>query len=148
MKKVTYIISSLLKSLLILWVPVLLFEETFLYDYIWTEFAFIISTFAIIFCLIMYKKSYKKLNKEKMNCYLFNIVNTILLVISNLILGYLFLRLTDLKIFHHCVGTGRECFLFGIEYLIIGMEYAFFSVIILVIWLFVRLIKFLRSNNN
>ena len=145
MKKVIYIISTLLKSLLLLWVPILLIEETFLLNYIDAGiyvFSFIIS----ILCLIMYIKTYKNINKKQINCYLYNIINTILLVIFNIALGYLFLNLIDLNVFHQCLGSGWDCFLFGIEYLIIGIEYALFSVITLIIWLIVRLIKYLNSK--
>ncbi len=145
MKKVIYIISLLLKNLLILWVPILLIEETFLFDYMGKEGSLIFSVIVSILCLIMYIKTYKKLN-EKVNRYLYNIVNTILLVISNLLLGYFFIYLIDLNVFHQCMGSGWDCFLFGIEYLIIGFEYALLSVIILVIWLVVKLIKFLNSK--
>ena len=145
MKKLIYIISLLLKSLLILWVPILLIEETFLFDYIGAEGSLIFSVVVSILCLIMYIKTYKKLD-EKVNRYLYNIVNVILLVISNLVLGCLFLNLIDLNVFHQCMGSEWACFLFGIEYFIIGLEYALLPVIILVIWLFVKLIKFLNSK--
>ena len=145
MKKVIYIISTLLKSLLLLWVPILLIEETFLLNYI-DAGIYVFSLIISILCLIMYIKTYKKINKKQINCYLYNIINTILLVIFNIALGYLFLNLIDLNVFHQCLGSGWDCFLFGIEYLIIGIEYALFSVIALIIWLIVRLIKYLNSK--
>ena len=77
---------------------------------------------------------------------MYNIVNAILLVIFNLVLGYFFFYLIDINIFHQCMESGWECFLFGIEYVIIGFEYALLSVITLVIWLFIRLVKFLSSK--
>lgn len=146
MKHFVYTILLLLKSLLILWVPILLVEETFLFNYVGPVGSLIISVILSILCLIMYIKTYKKIKKEKKNYYLYNIFNAILFIIFNLTLGYFFINLIDLKIFHHCVGSGWDCFLFGIEYLIIGFEYAFLSAIILVIWLFVRLIKFLKNK--
>ncbi len=145
MKKVIYIISTLLKSLLLLWVPILLIEETFLLNYI-DAGIYVFSLIISILCLIMYIKTYKNINKKQINCYLYNIINTILLVIFNIALGYLFLNLIDLNVFHQCLGSGWDCFLFGIEYLIIGIEYALFSVITLIIWLIVRLIKYLNSK--
>ena len=145
MKKVIYIISTLLKSLLLLWVPILLIEETFLLNYI-DAGIYVFSLIISILCLIMYIKTYKNINKKQINCYLYNIINTILLVIFNIALGYLFLNLIDLNVFHQCLGSGWDCFLFGIEYLIIGIEYALFSVIALIIWLIVRLIKYLNSK--
>lgn len=143
MKK--YIII-LLKCILILWGPILLIEETFLFDYISSAESFICSIIISILCLIMYMKTYKKVKKEKINCYIYNIANTILLVIMNVALGYLFTNLVNLKLFHHCMESGWDCFLEGIEYLLIGLEYAFLSIIILIVWLFVRFIKFLNTK--
>ncbi len=146
MKKFISIISLLLKNLLILWVPILLIEETFLFNYLGSEyFLTLISIIASSLCLNSYIKTYKKVN-GKINCYLYNIVNAILLVIFNLVLGYFFFYLIDINIFHQCMGSGWECFLFGIEYVIIGFEYALLSAITLVIWLFIRLVKFLSSK--
>ena len=143
MKKLGYILISLLKNLLILWIPILLIEETFLNNYILAVPLLIISVIICILCLILYIKSYKKI---KINYYLYNITNTILLVISNIALGYFFYYLTDIKVFHHCLGSGWDCFMFGIEYQLIGIIYAAFSIATLLIWLFVKLIKNLKSK--
>lgn len=146
MKKLICILSVIFKSLLILWVPILLIEETFLLNFIGVNGSLIVSVIASILCLILYIKTYKKMVKEKINCYFYNIINTILLIISNLVLGYFFLYLMELNIFHQCMGSGWDCFLFGIEYMLIGLEYAFFSVVILVIWLLIRFVKFLYNK--
>lgn len=146
MNKIVDIILSFLKSILILWLPVLWVEETFLYNYIGDYGTFIFSIIAFIICLIVYIKTYKK--ETEINCYLYNIINSILLIITNIMLGYLFLYLIDLGIFHQCPGSGWECFLFGIEYIFIGFEYAFLTLLVLVIWLFVRLIKYFISKKN
>ncbi len=139
MKKLMDILSSLFRSILILWIPILLIEETFLYEYISYYGLFIISIIAAIICLIIYIKKCKKITK--INCYLYNIVNTISIAVTNIALGYLFFYFIDKGIFHQCGGTGWDCFLFGIEYIFIGFEYAALSLCILVIWLFIRLIK-------
>ena len=144
MSKLISIILSFLKSIVILWLPILLIEETFLYDYI-GSFFLVFSIIASIECLIVYIKTYKK-NVVKVNCYCYNIVNAILLIIINVVLGYFFLYLIDIGVFHQCKGSGWDCFLFGVEYLFIGFEYAFLTLIALVIWLLVRLIKFLNSR--
>lgn len=146
MNKVIDIMASLLKSILILWIPILLIEETFFYEYIGPQGSFIFSIIASILCFIVYKKGYKKV--DRIDCYFYNIINAILLVITNVILGYFFLYLIDIEVFHQCTGSGWDCFLFGIEYLFIGFEYAFLSIIVLVIWLFVKLIKFLNYRKK
>lgn len=148
MKKITYMILSFLKYILILWIPILLIEETFLYDYFTPSGTLIISLLMSLICLISYIKDYKKISKEKNNCYIYNIINTILLVVTNLGLGYLFLELIDLNIFHQCIGDGWACFLFGIEYLMIGFIYASLSVLVLIIWLLIRLIKYLKLRKK
>ncbi len=148
MTKLIYILSSFIKCLLVLWVPILLIEETFLFDFIGSAGALICSLFASVLCLILYIKTYKKAKQERINCYIYNIINAMLLEIINLILGYLFLYFIDLNLFHQCTGDGWSCFLFGIEYGLIGMEYAILSVIILIIWLIVRLIKFLSTSKK
>jgi len=141
-------ILSFFKYILILWIPVLLIEETILLDYISPMGTLICSLLMSVLCLIVYIKTYKKAIKEGINCYMYNIINTILLGITNLGLGYLFLSLIDLKLFHQCGGYGWDCFLYGIEYLLIGIEYAILPVIILIIWLIVRLIKFLSTKRK
>lgn len=148
MKKIQYMILSFIKYILILWVPILLVEETSLFNYINTLGSFIISVLMSFICLITYINDYKKICKKKINCYTYNIINTILLVITNVALGYLFLEFIDLKIFHQCLGYGWDCFLFGIEYQLIGIEYAFLSVIILIIWIIIRLIKYHKNNKE
>lgn len=144
-KKITNIILILLKNLLILWLPILLIEETSLIKFIHDEGIVIFSVIISIICLIIYIKNYKN-NKANINCYLYNIINTILLIISNIALGYCFFSLIDLNIFHQCLGTGWSCFLFGIEYIIIGFIYAIISIIILIIWLLIKLIKYLTKK--
>ncbi len=148
MKKLIYMILSFFKYILILWVPILLIEETFLLDYIDVIGTFICSLLMSVICLIIYIKTYKKAMKEGINCYIYNIINTILLGITNLVLGYLFMILIDLNLFHQCVGYGWDCFLFGIEYWLIGIEYAILPAIILVIWLIGRLIRFLKIKRR
>ncbi len=145
MNKLISILATFLKCIFILWIPVLLFEESFIYEYLGYIGAFIASIIATILCLIVYIKAYKKVS---FNHYLYNIANAILLAITSVIFGYLFLYFIDIGIFHQCGGTGWECFLFGIEYLLIGFEYALLSIIILVIWLFVRLIKYIINKNK
>lgn len=145
-KKINYIIS-LFKSLIILWLPILLIEETFLFNYIGGVGSLILSVILSFLCLIMYIKNYKKVN-ENVNHYFYNGFNTLLLIISNIVLGFLFVNLVDLNIFHQCNESGWDCFLFGIEYFLIGFEYALLSIIVLVIWLFGRLIKFLNSRTR
>lgn len=150
MKKLIYMILSFFKYILILWIPILLIEETFLLNYIGVMGTLICSLLMSVLCLIIYIKTYKKAIKERINCYMYNIINAVLLGITNLVLGYLFISLIDLNLFHQCVGYGWDCFLFGIEYLLIGIEYAILSTIILIVWLIVRLIRFLsakRKNN-
>lgn len=148
MPKLNCMILLFLKYILILWVPILLIEETFLFNYIGVSGTLICSLLMSVLCLIVYIKTYKKITK--VNCYKYNIINAILLGITNLALGYLFIELIDLNLFHQCVGDGWACFMFGIEYLLIGIEYAILSVIILIVWLITRLIKFLitRRKNN
>lgn len=146
MKKIINTIWSCLKYLLILWIPILLVEETFIFDVVGAFGSIILSIILSIFTLIIYMKNYMKLNKEKINCYTYNIVNTILLAVSNIILGYLFIYLIDLNILHQCSGDGWSCFLFGIEYWLIGLEYAIISILALIIWLIFRLIK--HSKNK
>ena len=64
-KKILYIIGSLLKSLLILWLPILLIEETFLFNYIISdELVIIFSIIIIVLCLFMYIKTYKKIKRK------------------------------------------------------------------------------------
>lgn len=146
MKNTIYTILSCLKYLLILWIPILLVEETFIFDFVGAFVSIIISLILSIFTLIIYMKNYMKMNKEKINCYIYNIVNAILLAVSNIILGYLFIYLIDLNILHQCNGDGWSCFLFGIEYWLIGLEYAIISILALIIWLIFRLIK--HSKNK
>lgn len=148
MKKVLDTVSLLIISLVILWVPILLIEETFLFDYIGAVGSFITSFILIIIGLFIYISSYKKIGKEKVNCYLYNIINTIILAISNVALGSLFFKLIESGIFHQCMGEGWDCFLFGIEYFFIGYEYALVAVVILVIWLIVKLIKYLIAKRK
>lgn len=148
MKNTIYTILSCLKYLLILWIPILLVEETFIFDFVGAFGSIIISLILSIFTLIIYMKNYMKMNKEKINCYIYNIVNAILLAVSNIILGYLFIYLIDLNILHQCSGDGWSCFLSGIEYWLIGLEYAIISIIALIIWLIYKLIKYLNTSKK
>lgn len=72
--------------------------------------------------------------------------NAIVLGIINVALGYTFIHLIDIKFFHYCKGSGWDCFLYGLEYLLIGIEYAILPAIVLIIWLIVKLIKFLSNK--
>lgn len=144
MKKYIYMILNDLKYLLILWLPILIIEETILFDYVSSVGAFIVSILASLIGLFIYIEDYKRIDKNKVNRYIYNIANVIILGLSSLSLGYLFVNLVDMQVFHHCMGQGWDCFLFGIEYLLIGFYYASFTLIILIIWLIVRFIKHLK----
>lgn len=148
MKKYALLLLSYLKYLLILWMPILLIEETILLDYVGNMGSFICSLLMSILCLIMYIKDYRKKQKEKINCYIYNGVNALILGVSNYALGYLFMHLIEINIFHQCLGSGWDCFLFGIEYWLIGIEYSILIVISLIIWLIARFIKYLGIKKN
>lgn len=139
-----------LKIILILWIPILLIEETSLFNIVdKTGISFIctIPSFMISFYIYVITCT-KKVQDKSINCYKYNIFNTIILGIINIFLGYYFVHLIDIGIFHQCPGSGWDCFMFGIEYLIFGIEYALLSAIILIIWLIVKLIKKIKLKNK
>lgn len=149
MKKYILLIFSYIKYLLILWVPILLIEETFLLEFVSEGGSFICSIIMFIVSLYIYITTYiKKIQDKAINRYKYNIINTIILGIINVALGYYFMHLIYIGVFHQCKGSGWDCFLFGLEYLIFGIEYALLPVIILIIWLIVRLIKYLNTKRD
>lgn len=146
MKNYIYMLLKDLKYLLILWIPILIIEETVLFDYISSGGSLIFSVLSSLICLLTYIKDYKRIDKNKVNIYIYNVSNAIILSLSNLSLGYLFINLIDMQIFHQCMGQGWDCFLFGIEYLLIGIEYVILAVIALIIWLIIRFVIYFNTS--
>lgn len=144
MKSFSYSLVSTLITTLLLWIPIIIFKEVFLIE----NFLHLlyVTVFLFILAFYRYKYIYKKAIEYGVNCYAYNIINTILSIIVNFAMGILCIYLIDLKIFHQCPYTGLSCLGFDLEYVFIGIEYGALSIVTLVGWIIYRFIKFVNAE--